>query len=117
MEQLNGTLSGVGSISGALSGVGMISGAITGVGSISGGLSGIGAISGALSGVGSISGGLTISREGHTPPYEGAYEYTPSAELQTIEIKGKRALQNITINPIPSNYGLVTWDGSILTVS
>ena len=49
--------------------------------------------------------------------YDGPYELTPSAEEQTIPIIGKTARQNITVNPIPSNYGLITWDGSTLTVS
>lgn len=26
-------------------------------------------------------------------------------------------LSQVTVNPIPSNYGLITWNGSILTVS
>ena len=49
--------------------------------------------------------------------YEGVYEYTPSAETQTVEIEGLKATENIIINPIPSNYGLITWNGSELTVS
>lgn len=49
--------------------------------------------------------------------YTGEYEFTPVATSQTIAIMGKVATQNITINPIPSNYGLITWNGSTLTVS
>lgn len=49
--------------------------------------------------------------------YEGDYEFTPSDTAQTIEIANERAINNITINPIPSNYGLITWNGSTLTVS
>lgn len=52
-----------------------------------------------------------------TEIYDGAYEWTPTQSTQTIEIADKKALNNITINPIPSNYGLVTWDGTSLTVS
>ena len=48
--------------------------------------------------------------------YNGDYEFTPSAETQIIEIAHKTATYNITINPIPSNYGLVTWNGTILTI-
>lgn len=50
-------------------------------------------------------------------PYTGAYEVTPSGETQTLETENKRMTGNVTINPIPSNYGLITWNGSILTVS
>lgn len=49
--------------------------------------------------------------------YDGPYEFTPTQETQTVEIAQKAAYQNITINPIPWNYGLITWDGSALTVS
>lgn len=49
-------------------------------------------------------------------PYTGAYEFTPSGEAQTVEIEGKVAGQNITINPIPSNYGRIIWDGNTLMV-
>ncbi len=52
-----------------------------------------------------------------TDPFDGLYEYTPSAEVQTIPINGLRATDDIVIQPIPSNYGLITWDGSAITVS
>ena len=51
------------------------------------------------------------------PDYEGAYEFTPSAEVQTLDSTDKVMHQNIIINPIPSNYGLITWNGATLTVS
>lgn len=50
-------------------------------------------------------------------PYTGAYEVTPSQETQTLETYNKRMTDNVTINPIPNNYGLITWNGSIITVS
>lgn len=50
-------------------------------------------------------------------PYTGATEFIPSAEEQTIPTAGLMMHENITINPIPSNYGLITWDGSTITVS
>lgn len=50
-------------------------------------------------------------------PYTGDYEFTPTDATQTIPISGKTASMDIIINPIPSNYGLITWDGSTLTVS
>lgn len=49
--------------------------------------------------------------------YTGAYEVTPSAETQTLETAGMRMSRAVTINPIPQNYGLITWNGSFLTVS
>lgn len=50
-------------------------------------------------------------------PYEGVYEFTPTGDTQVIEIAGKQAAHDIIINPIPSNYGLIAWNGAVLTVS
>lgn len=68
------------------------------------------------------SGGVLIGSVGfpkcaYPPIYAGDYVFTPSADTQTIEIAKKTARTDITINPIPSNYGLVSWDGATLTVS
>lgn len=49
--------------------------------------------------------------------YEGAYEFTPTESTQTAQIEGKKATQDIVINPIPTNYGRITWNGSKITVS
>ena len=54
---------------------------------------------------------------GTSQTYEGPYEVTPSAEMQTLQTKNFRMTDNIVVNPIPSNYGLITWNGSIITVS
>lgn len=49
--------------------------------------------------------------------YDGPYEVTPSNQMQTLNTDDLLMTQNVTINPIPSNYGLITWNGSTLTVS
>ena len=49
--------------------------------------------------------------------YTGEYEITPSAETQTLNTAGLRLTRNVTVNPIPQNYGLITWNGAFLTVS
>lgn len=49
--------------------------------------------------------------------YTGATTVTPSRSTQILETSGKTIDGNITVNPIPSNYGLITWDGSVITVS
>lgn len=49
--------------------------------------------------------------------YQGAYEVTPSNAEQVLVTHGLIADGDIIINPIPSNYGLITWDGSVITVS
>ena len=49
--------------------------------------------------------------------YDGSYSVTPSQQTQTLSTAGKIMAHNITVNPIPSNFGLITWNGSVLTVS
>lgn len=54
---------------------------------------------------------------GRLPVYDGPTEITPSMETQVLLTNQHAVRSNITINPIPSNYGLITWNGSTLTVS
>lgn len=49
--------------------------------------------------------------------YAGPTTVTPGPEAQTLNTSGLMLPDNITIEPIPNNYGLITWDGSTLTVS
>ena len=49
--------------------------------------------------------------------YMGETDVTPSSETQILETASLVMGSNITINPIPSNYGLITWNGSTLLVS
>ena len=49
--------------------------------------------------------------------YAGDYTITPSAEEQILVTRNLRMTDNITDNPIPQNYGLITWNGAFLTVS
>lgn len=51
------------------------------------------------------------------PHYTGPYEFTPTAEEQRVRIARKQAEEDIIIHPIPRNYGLVTYNGSIITIS
>lgn len=65
--------------------------------------------------------GVTFTAEQGIPiypnAYTGDYEVTPSAETQTIATSGLMMTGNVTVNPIPSNYGLITYNGSTITVS
>ena len=51
------------------------------------------------------------------PSYEGEYTVTPSQETQILHTKWLKMDDNVTVNQIPSNYGLITYNGSILTIS
>lgn len=49
--------------------------------------------------------------------YEGAYSVVPSAQEQVLHTKDFLMMDNVTIAPIPQNYGLITWNGIYLTIS
>ncbi len=59
----------------------------------------------------------TAVRASIVPRYDGPYTVTPAGEAQVLETAGKMMTEDITIGGIPNNYGLITWDGSTLTVS
>lgn len=65
-----------------------------------------------------VDAGFTTNIEySELPSYDGMTEITPSSETQVLETRNMALYENITINPIPSNYGHITWNGSTLTVS
>ena len=49
--------------------------------------------------------------------YTGEYTVTPTQETQVLPTEGLMMTHDVTVNPIPSNYGLITWTGSVLIVS
>lgn len=74
-------------------------------------------ITGTLSAPAQLQGTVTIPAAILPASYPGPTTVTPSAQAQTLETAGFYMREDITIEPIPSNYGLITWDGSTLTVS
>lgn len=60
----------------------------------------------------SVDFGANVDRE-----YTGSYTVTPSTESQILPTANRIMTENIIVNPIPNNYGLITWDGTVLTVS
>lgn len=61
--------------------------------------------------------GTAVIVRGNVPHYEGEYQFTPTEYEQVIPVYDLVCDQNITIDPIPTNYGKITWNGSVLTVS
>lgn len=59
----------------------------------------------------------TVIVSSSIPDYDGDYDIIPTGEAQVLQTKNCRMTENVTVNPIPSNYGLITWNGSIITVS
>ena len=51
------------------------------------------------------------------PVYDGITEITPSNQVQVLQTSNKTLTRNIIINPIPSNYGLVSWNGLGIRIS
>lgn len=51
------------------------------------------------------------------PDYEGETTFTPSQETQIIPTGHTVLLSDITINPIPSNYGRITYSGGIISIT
>lgn len=49
--------------------------------------------------------------------YQGETTVSPSADIQVLDTMGKVLDENITVQPIPNNYGLITYNGSTITVS
>lgn len=49
--------------------------------------------------------------------YHGDYSVTPTNHAQTLSTAGHTLRGDIVVEPIPSNYGLITYNGSIITVS
>ena len=64
-----------------------------------------------------VEGTLIANEEHGREPYTGAYEAIPSAVVQIIPTKDKVMTADFKVKPIPSNYGLISWNGSELTVS
>ena len=61
--------------------------------------------------------GITTGILPVTDIYGGPYEITPANAPQTLETTHLVMRENVVVNPVPSNYGLITWNGATLTVS
>lgn len=51
------------------------------------------------------------------PVYDGPMEITPTRQTQVLNTTLKSLIGDIVVKPIPPEYGLITWNGSTLTVS
>lgn len=51
------------------------------------------------------------------PEWEGGYEVVPTTAAQVLPTTGYRFAQDFTVGAIPQNYGLITYNGSTITVS
>lgn len=65
----------------------------------------------------SMDAGQYVAMRPKAVTYDGSYDVTPSQSAQTLPTRGKLMDRDLVVQPIPSNYGLVTFSGGILTVS
>lgn len=86
-------------------------------GKLVGKLSKPGEIKGKLSKKHTLSGKLTVPLTVTPPNYQGSYEVTPAETAQILRTEGLCATGDIVVNPIPKNYGLITYNGTTITVS
>ena len=49
--------------------------------------------------------------------YAGPYAITPGDSQQVLSTKNRRTTDDIVVGPIPQNYGRITYNGSVITVS
>lgn len=49
--------------------------------------------------------------------YDGPYTVEPGSGPQTLNTLGKVMDYNVVVSAVPQQYGLITWNGSTLTVS
>lgn len=84
---------------------------------ITGSLTPVQDISGRIGSPTRVSGDARKAEIEFVPAYEGDYIVIPSRQAQTLSVKDMKMSQDIVVEPIPQNYGLISWNGSVLTVS
>lgn len=89
------------------------------IGLLTGRLTPVGVLTGRLTPTGQLTGVIERLSDGggDVPIYAGPYEATPTHGTQVIPTLGYQMAQDFVVNPIPSNYGLITYNGFELTVS
>lgn len=113
---LTAVVSGSNSVAGAISVEQGVDGSLSVVSGLSGSLASVQAVSGEIAQVGSVTGTITATGISDYPRYDGSYEVTPSDNAQTLNTGNTILTENIVINPVPSTYGRLTWNGAYLTV-
>lgn len=48
--------------------------------------------------------------------YKGATEFVPTEETQIIPLEGMKVGSNIVIQPIPKEYGKISYNGTVLSI-
>ena len=64
-----------------------------------------------------ISGSIICDGVRNLETYQGSYNITPTGQTQVLLTNDMRLDGNITINPIPSNYGMISHSGSGILIT
>ena len=81
-----------------------------------GSISKVGTLSASITGAGTLSATLAATQPPLPDTYPGPYEVTPGEAAQVLGTAGLLMDGDVTVGPIPSNYGRIAWNGSTLTV-
>ena len=60
---------------------------------------------------------VKVADQINVAPYSGVTHITPNTDTQIFYTEKKLVGANIVVDPIPSDWGHITWNGSVLTVS
>lgn len=105
-------------LEGDMNAVSNLDGELDAVNQIDGDMQAVNRMSGDMEVTSPMDGELAVIQEASTHgSYTGRTEVTPTTETQVLRTAGYSMNSDITINPIPQNYGLITWNGSTLMVS
>lgn len=116
--EIRATLTGAVGIRGGVSGTAEIRGKVLpGEPEIRATLTGAGGIDGSINETDQIRGTVTLPNSLQPTIYDGPYTVTPGETAQVLETSGLVMSENVTVEKIPSNWGKITWDGYVLTVS
>lgn len=115
--RLKGSLSPTVGLSGQVTDEAEISGSLSGGSELTGALNPIAGMEGTLSCETAITGKLSIPERVTPTAYEGPTTVTPTQEQQILRTRDFYMNDNIIVEPIPNNYGLISWNGAVLTVS
>ena len=117
VNTLKGVLASTSTLSGELRSTSTLAGKLAHMSTLTGSLNASrNVLNGSLRGTATLTGKLTKPKI-DADIYYGDTDITPSDTVRTLLTGGKMLLSDITIEPIPSNYGKITWNGLVLTVS
>ena len=53
---------------------------------------------------------------GGLPDYQGSYDVEPGEEAQVLQTGRHAMTADLVVEPIPDNYGRISWDGAAISL-